>query len=136
VFGTNHLSASAPPAWYSQLFWCFLHPFNVLLCVLAIVSGATGDWNTVIIILLMVSISVGIAFAQERRAIISALALSKRTTQRVRVRRPMATGGRNGDSGPGAPAAGQEAEQAAAAAPAAVGARATRPSISVLPPPR
>jgi magnesium-transporting ATPase (P-type) len=82
-------SASKPPTWYSQLFWCFLHPFNVLLSVLAIIAGSTDDINSVVLICAMVSISVGIAFVQERRALISALALSKRITHKVRVRRPV-----------------------------------------------
>jgi cation transport ATPase len=60
----------------------------VLLSVLAVIAAVTSDWNSVTLIAAMVSISVGISFVQERRALISALALSKRITHRVRVRRP------------------------------------------------
>lgn len=63
-YGPN-LIITEKSSWYGQLFQCFLNPFNLVLLILAIISLATGNWTSVLIIVTMVFISVAIRFVQE-----------------------------------------------------------------------
>ncbi len=67
-FGRNEVPHEKPPAWYTQLRHAFANPFNLLLTTLAIVSGATGDREALIVIGLMVLLSTGLRFVQEFRS--------------------------------------------------------------------
>jgi Mg2+-importing ATPase len=66
--GSNEIAAEKPSPWYMQLLHCFLDPFNLLLLGLAVISGVTGDWQSVAVMLSMVAISVSIRFWQEYRS--------------------------------------------------------------------
>jgi P-type Mg2+ transporter len=67
-YGRNEVAHEKPPSWPSQLLHAFLNPFNVLLTVLATVSGATGDDRAVVVIVSMVVLSTGLRFVQEFRS--------------------------------------------------------------------
>lgn len=90
VFGPNSIESESSLAWYAHLWHSFAHPFNLLLSVLVIVAGCTGDNASVGLICAMISISVGISFVQERKAAISAKALQAKVTHKASVRRPTA----------------------------------------------
>jgi Mg2+-importing ATPase len=74
-FGRNEVAHEKPPAWYVQLYHAFANPFNILLTILAVVSGITGDHEVVVMIGLMVALSAGLRFVQEFRSTKSAEAL-------------------------------------------------------------
>lgn len=63
--GPNVLSAAKPRRWWTILLECLPNPFNLLLTVLAIVSIATAQRATFVILMAMVSLSVGLRFWQE-----------------------------------------------------------------------
>lgn len=66
--GSNVLSVSKPRRWWTILLECFPNPFNVLLTVLAIVSIATQQTATFVILMVMVFVSVGLRFWQELKS--------------------------------------------------------------------
>lgn len=82
VVGTDGLSA-----WYVQLLHCFLNPFNFVLTALALISWATGDMESVVMMAMMVAISVGIKFFQEYRSGIKAEELKNMVRTSVTVNR-------------------------------------------------
>ena len=63
--GPNVLSAAKPRRWWSILLECLPNPFNILLTILAIVSIATAQRATFVILMVMVFLSVGLRFWQE-----------------------------------------------------------------------
>jgi P-type Mg2+ transporter len=63
--GTNALSAAKPRHWWAILLDCIPNPFNLLLTVLAIISIATRQQATFVILMIMVILSVSIRFWQE-----------------------------------------------------------------------
>jgi P-type Mg2+ transporter len=63
--GPNVLSAAKPRRWWTILLECLPNPFNLLLTVLAIVSIATSQRATFVILMVMVCLSVGLRFWQE-----------------------------------------------------------------------
>jgi Mg2+-importing ATPase len=63
--GTNSLSAAKPRRWWTILLECIPNPFNLLLTVLAIISIATQQQATFVILMIMVILSVSIRFWQE-----------------------------------------------------------------------
>jgi len=87
ISGRNEVAHEKPPAWYTQLRHAFANPFNFLLTVLAIASGATGDREAVVVIGLMVALSVGLRFMQEFRSNKSAEALRKLVSTSTAVER-------------------------------------------------
>ncbi len=76
-FGRNELAHEAVSPWYRQLLAAFVDPFIGILIALAVTSlltevilapPAEQDMTSVIIIAVMISISVGLTFAQEYQA--------------------------------------------------------------------
>jgi P-type Mg2+ transporter len=65
--GLNVLSAAKPRRWWNILLACLPNPFNILLTILAIISIATDQTATFVILMVMVVFSVGLRFWQERR---------------------------------------------------------------------
>lgn len=85
--GKNIVGGDKLAAWYIQLLHCFLNPFNFVLTILAIISWATGDMESVAMMAIMVAISVGIKFFQEYRSGIKAEELKKMVRTSVTVSR-------------------------------------------------
>ena len=75
AFGRNEVAHEKPPTWNAELARAFANPFNFLLTTLAVVSGATGDQEAMIVIAVMVVFSTGLRFVQEFRSNKSAQAL-------------------------------------------------------------
>jgi Mg2+-importing ATPase len=73
--GRNEVAHEKPPRWYVQLLHAFINPFIGVLAALGIVSYLTGDFEAVVVIGVMVTISAVLRFAQEYRSNKSALAL-------------------------------------------------------------
>ncbi len=67
-FGSNVAMTEKPPTWYQQLFYCLVNPFNLVLFFLALVSWATDDIESAILMCAMVTISIAIRFFQEYRS--------------------------------------------------------------------
>ncbi len=63
-FGPNVLSHKSRATWWWILWNAFFHPFNMILLVLAAISGATSDMSTLSIMVAMVVLSVGLRFWQ------------------------------------------------------------------------
>jgi P-type Mg2+ transporter len=74
-YGRNEVAHEKPPTWYAELGRAFANPFNILLTILATVSGATGDREAMTVIGFMVVFSTGLRFIQEFRSNKSAQAL-------------------------------------------------------------
>ena len=74
-YGRNDVAHEKPPTWYAELARAFANPFNFLLTILAVVSGATGDREAATVIGFMVVFSTGLRFVQEFRSNKSAQAL-------------------------------------------------------------
>ncbi len=85
--GKNIVSGEGLEAWYVQLLHCFLNPFNAVLTILALISWATGDMESVAMMAIMVAISVGIKFFQEYRSSIKAEELKNMVRTSVTVSR-------------------------------------------------
>ncbi|MEZ5691926.1 MAG: magnesium-translocating P-type ATPase [Rickettsiales bacterium] len=86
-YGKNIVASDTSLAWYIQLLHCFLNPFNGVLSVLAMISWLTGDMESVVLMTIMVSVSVGIKFFQEYRSGIKADELKKMVRTNVTVSR-------------------------------------------------
>lgn len=75
------------PSWW-QLWWnAFLHPFHIILVVMAILSYLAADNANGSIMLMLVPISVGIRFHQEYNSSRAAMQLSELLKSPVRVQR-------------------------------------------------
>jgi P-type Mg2+ transporter len=74
-FGPNSVASDTKASVLVQLFRRLSNPLNILLVTLAAVSLATGNFESATIILLMVVLSVSVAFIQERRSDRAAAAL-------------------------------------------------------------
>ncbi len=68
TYGPNIVVTEHPDPWYIQLLYSFINPFNFVLLALAAISWVTGDFESVIIMLTMVTISASIRFYQEFRS--------------------------------------------------------------------
>jgi P-type Mg2+ transporter len=68
IYGSNILSTCKPKRWWNILLSCIPNPFNLLLSVLAIISIATQQTATFVILMIMVFISVGLRFWQEMKS--------------------------------------------------------------------
>lgn len=66
--GPNAVEHDQPPPWWLHLWHCYVNPFNLLLTVLAAVSYLTADARATIVIGVMVVLSTGMRFVQERRS--------------------------------------------------------------------
>jgi Mg2+-importing ATPase len=87
--GPNLLSIKKPPNWWQLLLSIIPNPFNILLCLLAIISVATPPpaWSTFILLIIMIVISCAVRFWQEQRGTAAAIRLQSKVTTDVRVRR-------------------------------------------------
>lgn len=85
--GKNIVSGEGMVAWYIQLLHCFLNPFNAVLTILALISWATGDMESVVMMAIMVAISVSIKFFQEYRSSVKAEELKNMVRTSVTVSR-------------------------------------------------
>lgn len=86
--GLNRLHTDGPLPWPLHVWQCFRNPFNLLLSGLAIVSWATDDLRSAVVILAMVLLSTGLRFAQERRGGRAADALKALVSSQACVLRP------------------------------------------------
>ena len=59
-YGRNEVAHEKPPTWYAELGRAFVNPFNILLTILATVSGLTGDREAMTVIGFMVVFSTGL----------------------------------------------------------------------------
>jgi len=84
-FGKNVIVTSKNITWYSIFFAAVFHPFNILLGILAAGSGAIGDLNATVVMLLMVGISILIRFIQEWKSAREAQSLKKLVSNTVAV---------------------------------------------------
>jgi Mg2+-importing ATPase len=84
-FGKNLINEQQARPWYKILGAALLHPFNFVLLVLAIVSAATLDFNTMVVMLAMIALSVSITVYQEYKAEKSAQALKNLVQSKVTV---------------------------------------------------
>jgi Mg2+-importing ATPase len=82
-WGANSVGDEAPRAWWRHLLACYANPFSLLLTVLAWVSWATGDVRAMSVIVVMVSLSTGVRFVQERRSGKAADALKAMVSNRA-----------------------------------------------------
>lgn len=67
--GKNVVASEEASSWFRVLLRSLVHPFNAILVILAIIAGATKDFRTMAVMLLMVVISAGIRFYQEWKAV-------------------------------------------------------------------
>ncbi len=66
--GPNEIAHEKPLPWWMHLWRSYRDPFNLLLTVLAVVSGLTGDIQATIVIAAMVALSTLIRFWQEGKS--------------------------------------------------------------------
>ena len=76
-FGPNVISSQKRRGWWVVLWHSLIHPFNGVLAILAIVSGATQDFITMTLMLLMILLSSGLRFVQELKNEYAANALKQ-----------------------------------------------------------
>lgn len=67
-YGYNEIAHEKPPAWYTLLLRNFTNPFVVLTMVLGVISFFLGQYDSVVIIAVMVIISVFMRFFQEYKS--------------------------------------------------------------------
>jgi Mg2+-importing ATPase len=84
-YGPNVLSSAKPPRWWTLLFGCALNPFNLLLTILAVISIATAQRATFVILMVMVLLSIGLRFWQELKNSIAVTELTKLVNDTVHV---------------------------------------------------
>jgi len=66
--GPNEVAHEKPTPWWLRLWHCYKNPFNLLLTVLAVVSGMSSDAKATTVIGVMVALSTLIRFVQEGRS--------------------------------------------------------------------
>ncbi|HVT38465.1 MAG TPA: cation-transporting P-type ATPase, partial [Gemmatimonadaceae bacterium] len=74
-YGPNQIGSERPVRWYTRLLHTIRNPLVILLSVLAVISVATGDTRSAVVMALMVVLGVGLRFVQESRADAAAAAL-------------------------------------------------------------
>ncbi|KAL5982322.1 hypothetical protein ACLOJK_016393 [Asimina triloba] len=75
------------PAWWQMLWDAFIHPFNIILIVLAALSFVSSDYGNACIMLILVFISVGLRFHQEFTSSKAAKKLAELLKSPVKVQR-------------------------------------------------
>lgn len=76
-YGMNVIAGLQPRRWYQVLYGATLHPFNLVLLFLGTISGATGDYRTLTVMVAMVFLSIGLRFLQEMKSEVAAEGLKK-----------------------------------------------------------
>jgi Mg2+-importing ATPase len=92
VHGYNIIVTGKALAWYRVLFNAMVHPFNMLLIILAVASGAQGDIDSMCIMIIMVFLSSGIRFFQEWKSLVAAKSLRRLVSNKVCAMRYTFTG--------------------------------------------
>lgn len=85
--GPNTPVAERPLAALRMLWGAIVNPFNILLTILAIISAATQQIPTFIVMMAMVFASTGLRYWQELKSMIQAVNLIKSVTTNTRVLR-------------------------------------------------
>lgn len=85
LHGLNTVQTGRKRSWYHVLFAALLHPFNILLTLLAISSGATQEWETMGIMFFMVFLSTFLRFYQEWKSEVAVKSLLKFVATKVTV---------------------------------------------------
>lgn len=85
--GPNTPVAERPLAVLRMLWGAIVNPFNILLTILAIVSAATQQIPTFIVMMAMVFASTGLRYWQELKSMVQAVNLIKSVTTNTRVLR-------------------------------------------------
>ncbi|MDR2832717.1 MAG: magnesium-translocating P-type ATPase [Streptococcaceae bacterium] len=86
-YGPNIVASQQPTPWYKMLAHAFINPFVLVLLFLAAVSWATGDHEATIVMVVMVSFSVGISFVQEYKSQQAAIELKEMIENTANVKR-------------------------------------------------
>ncbi|ORX89798.1 magnesium-translocating P-type ATPase [Basidiobolus meristosporus CBS 931.73] len=89
-YGKNTVAEKKPVRWYAIVFHALIHPFNILLVILAIFSGATGEIDTTIIMIVMVALSVVLRSVQEFKSEVAAQSLKEMVNNKCTVIRKYA----------------------------------------------
>lgn len=90
--GPNTPVAERPLAVLQILWGAIVNPFNILLTILAIVSAATKQIPTFVVMIAMVFASTGLRYWQELKSMIQAVNLIKSVTTNTRVLRYRSSG--------------------------------------------
>ncbi|KAG1752865.1 E1-E2 ATPase-domain-containing protein [Suillus lakei] len=90
--GPNTPVAERPLAALQMLWGAIVNPFNILLTILAIVSAATQQIPTFVVMMAMVFASTGLRYWQEFKSMIQAVNLIKSVTTNTRVLRYRSSG--------------------------------------------
>lgn len=85
VYGCNEIETGKKTPWYKVLYTALVHPFNVLLAILATASGIIEDFDTMAIMLVMVTLSSAIRFHQEWKSLRAAQSLLSMVSKKVKV---------------------------------------------------
>jgi len=75
VCGKNVITDQTYVPWYILLGYCIVHPFNILLFILAIISISTQDYATFSVMIIMIILSTSLRFVQELKSQNDAAAL-------------------------------------------------------------
>ncbi|KAF8931460.1 hypothetical protein BGZ58_007624 [Dissophora ornata] len=86
-YGKNVISFEDDMSWYKILFHASVHPFNILLCILAIATIFTGSTSGGGIMFVMVFISTALRFWQEWKSATAAKALRSMVSTLITVTR-------------------------------------------------
>lgn len=85
IYGCNEIETGKKTAWYKVLYTALVHPFNILLAILAAASGIIEDFDTMTIMLVMVTLSSAIRFHQEWKSLRAAQSLLSMVSKKVKV---------------------------------------------------
>lgn len=85
IYGCNEIETGKKTSWYKVLYTALVHPFNILLAILATASGIIEDFDTMTIMLIMVTLSSAIRFHQEWKSLKAAQSLLSMVSKKVKV---------------------------------------------------
>lgn len=85
IYGYNDIETRKKTPWYKVLYAALVHPFNILLAILATASGIIEDFDTMAIMLVMVILSSIIRFHQEWKSLRAAQSLLSMVSKKVKV---------------------------------------------------
>ena len=86
-FGMNVVASQDEIPWYKIFFHALRNPFVIVLLFLAIISYMTGDVEATIVMIIMISFSVGISFTQEYKSQQASIALKEMIENTANVKR-------------------------------------------------
>jgi len=85
--GPNEIASHRPPAWPLMLWHAVRDPFNGVLFLLCVVSAVTKDYEAVVVMGVMISVSVALRFWQERKSVSEAETLRLLVRNKVTILR-------------------------------------------------